>query len=242
MSGCMNLKNKIGFIKIEDRKLGDEWTGWQGNIEDYEKNASTGKRIFIGVLLFALLIIGIISFVIWYLISPRLAQFYNFLPVIIGLIFLASWCILGLWFGFMVLSLITGKNYLMQIGKKQVSISFLIPVAIKFGRQLGISRDRISNSFVKVSNLLIRNKSKSVKPHELLILLPRCLHKSLIQKILETGKQFNIPVYTVAGGTSAREIVYERMPRAIIGVACERDLLLGKRECFSSRDFDLLFD
>ena len=78
--------------------------------------------------------------------------------------------------------------------------------------------------------MLIRTRARKVKPENLLILLPRCLQKQIIDRITTFAKEFQIPVYTVSGGTKAREIVTKLRPAAIIGVACERDLLSGIQE------------
>ena len=51
--------------------------------------------------------------------------------------------------------------------------------------------------------------------------------KSLREKITTISKQLRIPVYTVPGGEKARQVVKKIKPMAIIGIACERDLLSG---------------
>ncbi len=223
----MIVNKKTRFIQIQDRKLGDEWIGWQGNLKDYERNAATGKRIFLGVLLLTIIFAGCIGFFFWYMMSPRLAQFHPFLPPIFGFFLLALWGIMALWFSVMVLSILTEKDFFMRLGGKEFSITFLVPIVLRFGLRLGISRDRMGNSFVKVSNTLIRTKAKKVKPDKLLILLPRCLKKSIIDKITTFSRELHIPVYVVPGGEKARKAVSEVKPMAIIGVACERDLLSG---------------
>ncbi len=220
-----NQRNKI--IKVKNRKLGDEWIGWKGDLKDYEKNANAGKRIFLGILLITILSAGFLLFFLWYMISPRLAQFHPSLPAIFGFIMIAIWGILALWFFFMVLSILTGKDFFMRLWGKEFSITFLVPIVLRFGNKFGIPKDRMGNSFVKVSNTLIRTGVKKVKPDKLLILLPRCLKKPIINKIINFSKEMNIPVYVVPGGEKARAAVTEVKPEAIIGVACERDLLSG---------------
>jgi hypothetical protein len=218
------------IIQIQDRKLGDEWIEWKGNLKEFEKNANTGKRIFLSVLLATILLTGLFGFFLWYMIVPRLSQFSASLPAIIGFFFLFFWGILALWFFIMVLSILMEKDLFFRFGGREFSITFLVPIVLKFGLQLGISRDRMGNSFVKVSNTLIRTTAKTVKPENLLILLPRCLQKPLLTTITEFSNRWKIPVHTVSGGEKAREIVYKLKPKAIIGVACERDLLSGIQE------------
>ena len=221
---------KSRIIQIQDRKLGDEWIDWKGNLEKFEKNTNPGKRIFLGVLFATILITGLFGFFLWYMMVPRLTQFDPLLPTIIGFVFLFFWGILALWFFIMVLSILTEKDLFFRLGGKEFSVTFLVPIVLRFGLQLGISRDRMGNSFVKVSNSLLRTTVKKIKPDNLLILLPRCLQKSIIKKITQFSQYWNIPVYTVPGGEKARQLVYKLKPMAIIGVACERDLLNGMQE------------
>lgn len=221
---------KKRIIHIQDRKLGDEWIDWKGDLKETDKNSDTGKRIFLGVLLVTIVISGLISLLVWYMITPRLNQFHPLLPLIVGAVFLALWGVFSLWFLLMVVSILFEKDFFMRLGGKEISLTFLVPIALRLGTRIGISRDRIGNSFVRVSNTLIRTTAQRVTPEKLLILLPRCLQRSLIQRITDFSKRLKIPVYTVPGGEKAREIVYKLRPKAIIGVACERDLLNGIQE------------
>jgi hypothetical protein len=229
------MKNRKinSILQIKDRKLGDEWVDWKGNIQNNEKIANTGKRIFLGVLLITIILIGSLALFIWYMITPRLSQYHPSLPAIFGIFLFLCWGVIAFWFLLMVLSILTEKDIFMRLGGKEFSLTFLVPIALRFGARLGISKDRMGNSFVKVSNLLIRTSARRVKPEKLLILLPRCLQKSLIERITNFSKERHIAIYTVSGGEKAREVVYQTNPKAIIGVACERDLLSGIQEIMS---------
>ncbi len=223
----MNHKN---IIKIEDRKLGDEWKEWKGKLGKNEKNASSGKRLFVLVLLITLFFLGLTGFFFWYLITPRLNQFHPHLSIWVGLVFTAAWLLMAIWFCVMVLSLLLEKDILLFWGRKRVTLTFLVPFVMKIGLRFGFSWDRMSNSIVKIYNQLTKSSIKNTAPENILILLPRCLQKNLIQRITQTAKNFNIHVATVAGGSKALEIISELRPHAIIGVACERDLLSGIQE------------
>ncbi|MBN2028805.1 DUF116 domain-containing protein [bacterium] len=223
----LESKNENQTAQIDDRKLGDEWINWHGDVNDSEKDSNTRKRVFLSILLILLLGSGAIGYFFLYLITPRLAQFHPSLPTICGIILLFIWGIFLVLFLIMVLSIFTKKDFFMRLVGHEFPITFLVPIVIKVGLYFGISRDRLSNSFVKVSNILIKASTQKVKPEKLLILLPRCLQKSIIQKINQFSEKFNIPVFTVPGGEKARQIVYNLRPKAIIGVACERDLLSG---------------
>jgi len=222
------------FIRIRDRKLGDEWNDWKGNLNTDETDATAGKRIFLGVILLSIILTGGAAYFIWYLIGPRLYQFHPNLPVIVGYLFFFLWILLSGWFLLMVLSIVTEKDFLIRWGQREFSVTFLIPLAWKLGQQLGISRDRLGNSFVKVSNALIRTHVKNVQPEKLLILLPRCMQKQIRDCITDFSKRMHIPVFIVPGGEMARQLIRENHPAAIIGVACERDLVSGIKDVIDS--------
>lgn len=223
-----NRDNKI--FKIVDRKLGDEWKNWDGSVENNERLSRAGKRIYMGVLLLSIIIGGGLGLFIWYMIYPRLRQFHPSLPLIIGVLIFLIWLLIALWFMIMVISIITEKDLLMKFRGKEFSVTFLVPLVFKLGNKLGISSDLLGHSFVEVSNALIKASNIHVKPENLLILLPRCLRKDLLKNILDYSKNLNIPTFVVGGGEKAREIVYKTKPQAIIGIACERDLLSGIRD------------
>ncbi len=215
------------FIKIKDRKLGDEWQSWQGNIESEVRDSASQKRLFLGCASLLILLIGGFLFFTLYMIQPRLEQFHSHLPVWIGLSMLATWCLLCLWFSLIVLSVWFEKDFFLHLGKREYAITKIVPWVMKFGHKLGVSKDRLGNSFVNVSNCLIQTTATRVQPEKLLILLPRCLKKPIIDTIIHYSKSMKIPTHIVSGGSLAREIILKLKPQAIIGVACERDLLSG---------------
>jgi len=88
----------------------------------------------------------------------------------------------------------------------------------------------MGNSFIKVSNSLIRTTRWKVTRSKVVILLPRCLRRPVQKQIIGLAKQYQCLIFTVPGGELARKIIIEQKPTAIIGVACERDLLSGIKD------------
>jgi uncharacterized protein len=226
----ISCRMKKPIVQIRDRRLGDEWKHWGGGIDPCVQNAETGKRIFLFLLLGFIVATFLIGVAVWYLVVPRLRQVSPMLPAVL----LWGWLIFCggffAWFLLISLSLFLKKDLLLRFGKKEFSISFVLPHVFRLGQKLHIPYDRLANSFVKVSNALIGIRPRKIKPKSLLILLPRCLEKSLQHRILQFSRNKNIPVYIVPGGELARRTVLEKQPRAIIGVACERDLLSGIKD------------
>jgi hypothetical protein len=216
--------------KQSKRYLGDEWKNWQGDFQDGFMDATAGKRIFIGLLGIALLLLAGFAFLIWYLISPRLSQFHPLLPDALAISFALLWFISVFWVMSLVFTVIGHGHLFARIRDTEICITALLPVIQRLGSRLGFSPDRIRHSFVRVSNALISLAAKPVKPNQLMILLPRCLRQSLRETIVTNAKRCRIPVYTVPGGELARKLILENRPKAIIGVACERDLFSGIRD------------
>ncbi len=219
-------------LEVTDRKLGDEWAEWDGCLEDKEISADSGKRLFIGFALLAALLFSGIAFLFWYLIQPRIIQLSSLLANILSIIFLGSVVLLFTWLFLNILSVFFQKNLLLQIFRFEFSLTFLAPLVIRLSERFGFSKDQISNSFIKVSNVLTRIARKKFKPAKLLVLLPHCLHKSIRQKLIELGEKYQIGIFVASGGSLARKIIMEQRPGAVIAVACERDLILGIQDVF----------
>jgi hypothetical protein len=217
---------RIG-IGVKDRKLGDEWQNWQGDLNRDEKDASTGKRTFLLLLYVTILFLAGLSFFTWYMISPRLSQFHPNLPYFLAVGIMLCWAVFSIYFFLIVLSIKTQKDFSLHLGKFEIPLTRLVPLVLKIGVELGISVDRMANSFVKVRNAIIKTSAINVGPERLLILLPRCLEKTILQRITQFAIQNKIHLAVVAGGEKARQEVARLHPLAVIGVACERDLLSG---------------
>jgi hypothetical protein len=65
---------------------------------------------------------------------------------------------------------------------------------------------------------------------ELLVLIPRCLSKQALDGVLEIAGRYEVPVFVATRGQLARRVIRERRPRAVVAVACERDMMTGLRD------------
>jgi hypothetical protein len=191
----------------------------------FEKDSDTQKRIFIGLTFCFLLTAIIFLYGIYYLIEPRLRMLHAKLPAIIAALLIAAWGIVFLLFILFVLSLVIRIKLILKIFEKSIPFHFFTPTIFKLGQFLGRSKDQLSNSYIKVHNGWIRLNAGKTKARKILVLLPRCLQKQLLDQISQFLLPRRIPVFVVSGGEMARRIVKERKPKVVIGVACERDLL-----------------
>lgn len=215
---------------MKDRKLGDEWEQWDGNLSATEVNVETGKRLFLGFAVLTIAFVALGVFVIWFLIEPRIVQLNASIAKVIQILIYVFVAILFLIFLQTVFSIITHRNLMVQIRKTSFSITFLTPLILALGKKFGISYDKMGNSFIKVSNSLIQSNRWKINRSKIVILLPRCLRRPLQKDIIALAKKYQCLIFTVPGGELARKIIAEQKPLAVIGVACERDLLSGIRD------------
>jgi hypothetical protein len=130
-------------------------------------------------------------------------------------------------------------------------VEVLFPIMIVVGKFLGISKEKIQQSFVEVNNLLVRAKCSGSRPERILLLMPHCLQfsdcgikitsdvnkcqacgKCKIKDLVELAYRYKVHLSVATGGTLARRRVAEAKPQAIIAVACERDLTSGIQDSY----------
>lgn len=131
------------------------------------------------------------------------------------------------------------------------TLFFLYPLVVHSGRLLHIAQESIQNSFIAVNNRLIVNQPLKSAAKDILLLLPHCLQHDLcdykitrdphncrrcgkcqVPEILDLAGDKGLELEIVTGGTLARQAVEKHRPRAIIAVACERDLSSGILDSF----------
>jgi len=212
--------------RLEDRLLGDEWSDWRPGSR-YEGMIEAPKALFVFfsflVLIFVLL--GIILF--WYLALPRFEGFGRgaVRAAEFTLSFFAA--VLIVWHLLQVLSSLFNIRLVPALITKRFSLRLFLPGAIKFAGIFGIGRDKIGNSFVKFHNDLMYATRTGRGAKKFLIILPRCLSAETRKGVNELGQKYRFKAFTAFGGDEARKIIREERPDAVIGVACERDLISG---------------
>lgn len=226
--GCFYMEHSMTEEKnSQDRALGDAWEGWDGDVSLYEGDLNESVWVFLGFAFSVLAVITICLFLFWYLIEPRLLSLYHGLPVIIGGLITIASAMSGIWFLLVVLSVVLRKNLLGPFAGKVHWISLLVRLAQRIGLIFGISKDKLGSSFINVQNILVMLKIEGYARDKVLVLLPRCLTRETKLKIDQICSTHNLKDFIAAGGSIARKIIQAQKPRAIIAVACERDLVSG---------------
>ncbi len=215
--------------KQTDRKLGDEWTDWKGYADPREKDINEKPVTFLSLASGVLFIYIATALLGWFMVRPRFEQFN---PLIANL---TGWVVDGLAAGFLVSLIIEG--IVLKFGKSLYPYTWiekfllaLLPKTIWLGTKLGISKDRIGNSFIKMHNFITKAFIDKLSRLRLLILLPRCLKKEARTRLLNRLSGDDFKVYTAAGGEEAREAIRQYRPTIILAIACERDLISGIKD------------
>ena len=218
------------LAKPVDRKLGDEWTDWNGGIGPEEQEANERSATFLilaGAILFFLIALFNVG---WYLVKPRIEQ------VVPAASLPLEWCVEG--FCVLVLVMVAaeaisvarfGKSLLPYVWTERFLLA-LLPKSVWLGRKFGICRDRVSNSFIKVHNVVLKAYPNRLSAERLLVLLPRCLERSTRSQVLDRLNRLAIKTVTAAGGEEARKAILENRPSLILAIACERDLISGLKD------------
>lgn len=214
-----------GEVVDLERKLGDEWESWGGELISPDE-VRAGGRLFLFLLLVSVFILVIISFCFLFLISPRLSQLSESLPALFASAIGIVSALCAAWFLIVIISF------------KKRSALFHLPfiyrlfyefstMANRLGQKFGLSRDRVGHSFIKVSNALTIGRLKLKPSLKVLVLLPRCLTHEARDQIMRICSHYKVIVKIAGGGEIARKYVRQYSPDAVIGVACERDLVSG---------------
>ena len=219
------MNEKIDTSSKPDRVLGDEWLNWTGTLDESKTYNETAKLFTIYATIAVLILLGCLG-IILYMIEPRLQLLHPALVYIarVSAIFtISAFIICGI---LIITSVFTGKNLLFHTRLGQIAASKILPMTLAIARRLGISRDRLSNSFVSFSNAIVKASHKPGQG-KTIIILPRCLKSDLRKAAKDMGERAGVGVFSATGGGQARNIIIKERPTAVIGVACERDLISG---------------
>ena len=110
---------------------------------------------------------------------------------------------------------------------RRLSLRVLLSGAVRLAGIFGITRDKTGNSFVKFHNDLMYATRTGKGSKKILLLLPRCLSADIRAEIKGLSEKYQFVAYTAFGGDEARKAIKDHRPDAVIGVACERDLISG---------------
>ncbi len=209
------------------------------------------KRIFLALILISLILAALSTYVLWHVSSPGLATISLYLPYILGTLLIGTILAITIGVGGIILAILGVPTFSIFQQLAWAAINMLFPMATRLGKIFDIDKERVERSFIEVSNHLVRQKTVKVTPDKLLVLVPHCIqletcpHKITrdvnnchrcgacqVGDLLEMTQHYGVHFAVVTGGTLARKIVKTIRPRAMLAIACERDLTSGIQDVF----------
>lgn len=216
---------------------------------------------FLGSCWVSLLILAVMEAAAFYLVAPRLSHLHPHALAVTGIAVAAFFLVPFGGLSLITLTALFGIDLLYPHGRASVTIKVLFPIAATLAQILGIDRNRLRTSFVKVNNALTTAQRRRIRGDRVLVLLPHCLQidicnrkltsdvnncvrcgRCAVGKLVELGEKYGLRIEVVNGGTLARRRVALFKPSGIVAVACERDLTFGIQEAHPVPVFGVIND
>jgi len=212
-----------------DRRLGHEWDEWNGRPLPRGGDFSAAPGVFFRFAALTLVVATAAVALLLYLIGPRLATLWSPLTRVLWIALAVLAGATALYLGLVASSYYGGRNLLperlLERGPYLQLMNFTSLLARAFGK-----RDYVEHAAIDVYNSLAERRGRKVGKGELLVLIPRCLSKQALDGVLEIAGRYEVPVFVATRGQLARRVIRERRPRAVVAVACERDMMTGLRD------------
>ena len=209
------------------------------------------KRWFLGLLLLAAALLSLLSAGLWRLSYLGLESIHTGLAQAVAILLTAVILFMAGCICNMVLA-VQGWPFVSALQPQTYNlIRLLFPIAVRLGKLFGKSRRQLEASFIAVSNLLFSHRSIRVPADRLLVVTPHCLqlascpHKITrdpnnckrcggcnIGDLMKLSEEMGFHFFVATGGTLARQIVKEIRPKAVLAIACERDLMSGIQDVY----------
>lgn len=209
------------------------------------------KRYFLGLTLCAAVTLGIVMVGLAYLLQPGLARVASWLPWVAWVLCAGVCAGLAGGVGAILLAVAGLRLPISLYVLAWKIINCLFPFAIALGKLCKIPKYKVQQSFVEVNNVLVSHYQLKVPAERILILTPhciqwdKCVHKITrnvenchqcghcgVGSMLALAHKYGCKFVVATGGTLARQMVKEARPKAIVAVACERDLTSGMQDVF----------
>src|SRR5882762_1701062 len=218
------------LIHIEvDRRLGHEWDEWNGKPLPSGGDFSAPPGLFFRFAGLTLAALATVAALLLYIVAPRLGALVPALPRVLWISLAALTVLAWLWLGLAVLSFYSGINLLPERLLERGLYLRLMNYTSALSRAFG-KRDWVEHAAIDIYNTLAVRRGRKVGKGELLVLIPRCLSKQALDGVLEIAGRYEVPVFVATRGQLARRVIRERRPRAVVAVACERDMMTGLRD------------
>ena len=223
-------ERRAQLIHIEtDRRLGHEWDEWDGKPLPQRGDFSAPESLFFvfGGLTLAVTIAALAGAL--FLLAPRVGQLVPAAPAALWITLAAAGGVAWLWFLLAVISHYVKVNLLPERLLERGPFLWLLNLTSYVARPFG-QRDRVEHAGIDAYNAYALRRGRRFGRGELLVLIPRCLSKETLDGVLGIAGRYDVPVFVATRGQLARRAIRERRPRAVVAVACERDMTTGLRD------------
>jgi uncharacterized protein len=230
-------------------------------VKEFGWRAAWTKFTFLAFCWGSLFLFLVCGALFYYLVSMRLRSIDIWLDRAVALaLIVGSLTLFGGLF-LITLTALTGIDLLYPHDKRSVTVKMLFPIAAALSQILGVNRNILRTSFVKVNNALTTAQKARIRGQRILVLLPHCLQIDICKRKLTTdvnncmrcgkcpvgnlislGERMGLSIEVVNGGTLARRKVAMMKPDGIVAVACEVDLTLGIQDVYPIPVFGVIND
>ena len=207
------------------------------------------KRIFILLGMVMMLCYFAIFGVIWLLMTTSSQELRQVMMTGFAALFVCTFLLMGAGLTFLVIGLLrrSASPVVQKIGRNIVD--FFYPMTMWVGRLFGVSKEEIEDSYIKINNQMTVSQDIKYRPEEILILAPHCLQntncphkitidvqnchrcgKCSVAGLLDIAEETGVNLVVASWGTFARKLAKEYQPKAIVAIACERDLTSGIKD------------
>lgn len=205
------------------------------------------SQVFLALLATTVLVLVLMAVLLWWLSFAGAGAYARgaLLLLAAALIAFSLVLVLGL-LGVMCMRAYGRSPTVVQPMARLVLRHFL-PLALALSSFVGFSREEVQRSFVELNNQLVRaGMAGRLGPDEILLLAPHCLQwhqcgfrvtgdldncqqcgRCDISGLRSLQRRYGVKVGVTTGGSAARELIVRLKPRAVVAVACERDLSTG---------------
>ncbi|BBB93030.1 MAG TPA: DUF116 domain-containing protein [Methylomusa anaerophila] len=209
------------------------------------------KRLFLTLILLSLFLAALSTYGLWIVSSPGLSNISAYLPLILGTLLAVAILAIASGVVGIILAILGFPTLGIFQGLAWSAINLLFPLAIRIGKVFEVDKERVERSFIEVSNHLVLKKQIKVTPDRLLLLTPHCIQQETcphkitrnvanchhcgqcqVGDLSEMAKSYGVNLAVVTGGTLARKIIKSLRPKAVLAIACERDLTSGIQDVF----------
>lgn len=212
-------------------------------------NEKGKKRVFILLGLVMLFCYFAVFGIIWFLMTSTSEALREFMMTAFVALFFCTFLAMSIGMTFLVVGLLrhSSSPMMQKIGRSIVDLVY--PMTMWIGRFFGVSKETIADSYIKINNQMTVSQEKIYRPEEILVLAPHCLqHTSCPYKItvdvhnchrcgkcsvaglLHMAEETGVHLVVASGGTFARKLAKAYQPKAIVAIACERDLTSGIKD------------